>query len=160
MLGEVIMGKNWTGIVAIDNANLRLAIAQIPEDDDLAARLRQIFPECFTTNDDEGPVPLSLIMKKHAEMKCDGTHGADEKALEALNVPFVRWSLTEENYKSYPDWMEGLLSLEYQKAHKISFGSVIPINGYDYVIVREDGEEIVVTPVERVAADITKLPWS
>lgn len=148
---EAYMGKNWSGICAVENTCLRMALAQIAADSDTGMQLAVAFPGCFNEGEDEGTIPLSFIVQKAWEI---GRGDFDiDQALIDLHVPYVRYALTKAQLDLYPGILVGLFSDEYQAANDLSFGETVSLEGADYVVVQHFDGEVALVPIERVFPD-------
>lgn len=84
------MNRNWAKIGQVKNWYLRLALATA--DDKLSAQLATAFPECFSGEEAQGPVPWSVLLEKAKELKGDSESGIAifmSDAAEELGLPVL-----------------------------------------------------------------------
>ena len=151
------MAKNWKEIAQIQNWYLRMALALADTTSIEGSRLRTGFPQCFETEtgEDEGPVPWSVLQEDHQQRSiASGSEyrldEIDDDTLNEFNVPFVRWSLTEEGMRKY----ESPMLPQDARAQSHMFGDLMEVRGAKFVVVQFfDEVELTLVPIERVDRD-------
>lgn len=155
------MHKNWKEICKMGSVDwcLMMALAHADPKTPLGRRLKKAFPKCFSAKKKTGPIPLS-VLKDYAERNPEHYEGDSAKcvlaglAIESSNsdfhIPYIRFSLTEENATEYPGFP--LLPSEISKNSRI--GDTVEFKQKKYVVVEHACREICLAPVECIHVDI------
>jgi hypothetical protein len=156
------MYKNWKQICKIGEKDwcLMMALAHAEPESPVGRRLKKAFPKCFSTKKESGPIPLS-VLKDYAERNPENYEGDSAKcvlaqlAMEpqenpAFPIPYIRFSLTEENATEYPALP--LLPNEINKNARI--GDTVQFKNEAYVVVEHACREICLAPAQCIHIDI------
>ena len=153
--GRSVMYKHWPSICAILDSNLRLALVAIDPESEEGKRLASAFPECFSAEAYEGPIPFSIFLRNvEAERASDPVQGtlAAEHVCEKLAIPFVRYAMSEQTFKESGDgFYAGRVTRSWLQSNPHKIGDVVTLDGNEYVVLDNTYNELTLASTKRVS---------
>ena len=148
--------RNWPAIceVSSDNRLLMTLLATIDLATDRGQRLSTVFPECFSDELVQGPIPLSLLRFESFELyRKDYPEEAKDTVLTSYDsltprgIPYLSFDIKGRNIAcgDFPTLPEHI-------AKDSPFGSVVEHEGKQWVVVENNDscEELHIAPLECV----------
>jgi len=138
--------KNWPAICTIDNWCLRMAIARVDIKSEWGVRLQTAFPECFTGEKVNGPVPLSALQEVARDNNVKYNHREEAPgiflftmdALEDLSVPNLIGCWDPESHKTHLAYSTRWILFEDNFPRPDHFGEMVMYKGEKYFVAELD----------------------
>lgn len=148
------MNKNWKAICEIKDTHFMWAIALLDLATDFGQMVARRFPEYFTDEPQQGPIPLS-VLRRNASKSREVSNKPEEFLVTCEALPKdwpVMWFGDDDTMKAYSQFDRIPEALS--KADKV--GEVYEWQGKKVVLVERgfvQGEEWFFVPAELIAVD-------
>lgn len=149
------MYKDWRTICQIPDTHVMWALALLNMDSDLGRKFMERFPEYFTTQEQAGPYPLSLMRSAaHEKGLGDGIAHGEDHIISYDAVPIGIPVQTFDKYGSNIASLNGP-KLPAEISPDAKQGEIVTWAGKRFVVLENnDGcEELSIAPAELVAVD-------
>ncbi len=154
------MYRNWPAIceVGADNRLLMTLLSTIDLNTDRGLRLATVFPECFSDEPVQGPVPLSVLRHESFELylkdypgEAKDTVPISYNSLKPRGIPYIGFDINGRNVAAgdFPRLPEYI-------PKDSPLGAVVEHEGKQWVVVENNDscEELFIAPLECVDPNV------